>query len=410
MHTQDMRILRDLAKRVKEAGDQSIQEVRREQWQRHNTLEAGKPLIYISPEGSWEELIPQSALQCCDAQSQAIETSLRKTLYYHEIMPDDQPIEAQWIVPKKIDSTGWGIEDKVISSSESRGAWHFDPVIKSEADLKKIQIPRISYDQDATEKEKLRMEELFSGILPVKIKGVGHIGYHLMAQYTKWRGLEEVMMDMYLNPEMLHEAFARLTEAHKDILKQYQELDLLELNNDKTYQSSGGNGYLKNELPASDYAGKVRPKDMWASTESQELAQVGPLQHAEFALTYEKELLEPFGLTGYGCCEDLTMKLDDVLQIPHLRRISISPWSDVHKCAERLQGDYIFSWKPQPAHLVGDFNQAMVRNYLRDGINAAKRNNCILEIILKDTHTCEHHPERFEQWLRIAREEIAHAL
>jgi hypothetical protein len=113
--------------------------------------------------------------------------------------------------------------------------------------------------------------------------------------------------------------------------------------------------------------------------------------------------------SGSGCCEDLTMKLDDVLQIPHLRRISISPWADVHKCAERLQGDYIFSWKPQPAHLVGDFNQTMVRNYLRDGITAAKRNNCIFEIVLKDTHTCEHHPERFEQWLKIAREEIAHA-
>jgi len=27
-----------------------------------------------------------------------------------------------------------------------------------------------------------------------------------------------------------------------------------------------------------------------------------------------------------------------------------------------------------------------------------------MEIILKDTHTCEHHPERFDRWLAIARE------
>jgi len=27
-------------------------------------------------------------------------------------------------------------------------------------------------------------------------------------------------------------------------------------------------------------------------------------------------------------------------------------------------------------------------------------------MILKDTHTCQHHPERFDQWTRIARELI----
>jgi hypothetical protein len=25
-------------------------------------------------------------------------------------------------------------------------------------------------------------------------------------------------------------------------------------------------------------------------------------------------------------------------------------------------------------------------------------------MVLKDTHTCEHHPERFDHWLQIARE------
>ena len=71
---------------------------------------------------------------------------------------------------------------------------------------------------------------------------------------------------------------------------------------------------------------------------------------------YERELLAPFGLTGYGCCEDLTRKLDDVFTIPHLRRISISPFADVDRCAEKLKGAYIYSWKPNPAHLVGEFS------------------------------------------------------
>jgi len=39
-------------------------------------------------------------------------------------------------------------------------------------------------------------------------------------------------------------------------------------------------------------------------------------------------------------------------------------------------------------------------------MDAARRNGCVLEMILKDTHTCENHPERFDQWTRIARELI----
>jgi hypothetical protein len=142
---------------------------------------------------------------------------------------------------------------------------------------------------------------------------------------------------------------------------------------------------------------------MWASAEAQELAGVSPAMHEEFVLQYERPLLAPFGLTGYGCCEDLTAKLDDVFRIPHIRRISISPFADVDACAARLGGDYIFSWKPNPSMLVGRFDSEAVEAYIRHAIDAARANGCVLEMILKDTHTCEHHPERFDEWTRIAR-------
>jgi hypothetical protein len=150
----------------------------------------------------------------------------------------------------------------------------------------------------------------------------------------------------------------------------------------------------------------VRPEDMWASAESQELAQVGPQHHAEFALAYEKRLLAPFGLAGYGCCEDLSRKLDDVFTVPNMRRISISPFADVDVSAEKLRGNYIFSWKPRPMDLVGHFDEDAVRGYIRHTVAVAREHGCPLEMILKDTHTCEHHPERFDRWTRIAREEV----
>jgi hypothetical protein len=123
--------------------------------------------------------------------------------------------------------------------------------------------------------------------------------------------------------------------------------------------------------------------------------------HEEFSLQYERPLLARFGLNGYGCCEDLTHKLDRVFTIPNLRRISISPFANVDACAEKLGGRYIFSWKPNPSHIVGGFDEDFIRQYVGHTLEAAR--GCVLEIILKDTHTCEHDPSRFTRWAHVAR-------
>jgi hypothetical protein len=185
--------------------------------------------------------------------------------------------------------------------------------------------------------------------------------------------------------------------------RQLVEQNLYDLNNDNSYHASGGNGFT-DELPAPGFnPSRVRPCDLWAAAEAQELAQVSPEHHEEFALRYERRLLEPFGLNGYGCCEDLSRKLDFVFTIPRLRRISCSPFADVDLCAEKLKNRYLFSWKPHPSHLVGVFDPKRIGGYLRHTVEVCRAHGCALEMILKDTHTCERHPERFDEWTRIAR-------
>ena len=89
-----------------------------------------------------------------------------------------------------------------------------------------------------------------------------------------------------------------------------------------------------------------------------------------------------------------------MLTIPNIRRISISPWADVEKCAQKLKGDYIFSWKAHPGHLVGDFDIKKIKEYIKKTLDITQ--NCVIEMILKDTHTCENHPERFTEWTKAA--------
>ena len=399
---EDRKILRDLAKRVVEIAELPIMEERRNMWKQHNQLRRVRPMILVFPEGSWRELLPQSALQCQGESARRIEWELRRRIYQYEHIYDDSVIEKKWVVNKVINNTGWGLEPKHKPSSQDTGAWGFDPVIKDYNDLKKLRFPEVKYDEEESMRQLEETQDLFGDILDVQLKGISHISFHLMAIYCELRGLEQVMLDMYENPSMLHEAMAFLEEGHRRLIQQYIDLNLLSLNNDDTYHSSGGVGYT-DELPKPDYnPTRIRPCDMWASAESQEMAQVSPQQHYEFVMQYEKRLLEPFGLNGYGCCEALTNKLDYVFTIPHIRRISISPWADVDKCAEKLGDKYIFSWKPKPTYLVGNFDSEAIREYIKHTLDVTRE--CVIEIILKDTHTCENHPERFTRWTDIAQD------
>ncbi|MCE5277920.1 MAG: hypothetical protein ABFD92_00715 [Planctomycetaceae bacterium] len=400
----DRALVRDLAKRVAEIAAMPIQAQRIKEWKRHNSLDRPRPMILFFPEGSWGELMPWSNIKVTDDRLKGIEYTLRMTIYQHEHFDVDNVVTADFGVGKAVNSTGWGIKPEWTFSKDPRGARTFKPVIHESADLKKITAPVLSYDEKATLDSLAFHQDLFGDILNVRLCGSKHFSFHLMSQYTSLRGLEEVMMDMVLNPGMLHEAMSILEQAHHGVVRQMVEQNLLDLNNDNSYHSSGGNGWT-DELPAKGFtSGRVRPIDVWASAEAQELAQVSPEMHTEFSLQYEKRLLAPFGLNGYGCCEDLTRKMDDVLTIPNIRRISISPWADVDVCAQKIGRKAIFSWKPHPAHLCGHFDEQAIRKYIAHTVEATK--DCCVEMILKDTHTCDNHPERFDRWSQIAREVI----
>jgi hypothetical protein len=403
---QDRMILRDLAKEVAEIASRPNMVQRRQRWVEHNSLRSTEPMMLIFPEGAWEELLPTATLRCGHAQAREIEWNLRSRIYTFNHFQDDTVIEAEWIENAVVQDTGWGLDDIREESSAARGAYRIEPALRQFSDLNKMHFPELVYDEPATQARLTMLSDLFGDILTIRPKGVSRVAYGLTSQYLFLRGETALLMDMVDDPGFIHEVMAFLVEGHRCFLKQLIEANLLSLNNDSTYHSSGGNGYT-DELPRPGFdPQRVRPCDMWASAESQEMQPVSPKMHREFVQRYEKQLLEPFGLTGYGCCEDLSRKLEDVFIIPNIRRISCSPFANVDVCAEKLKGNYIFSWKPQPAHLVGDFDQAHIRGYIKHTLEVTRANYCFLEMILKDTHTVEHHPERMDDWTRIARQLI----
>ena len=404
MESKDRLILRDLARRVAEIGAHPRQAVRREMWKRHNGLQKVKPMVLCFPEGGWSEILPHSVLQCTDDLARHYEWHLRHLIYRWEHLRDDNVIEPWIKVGLVWSTTGWGMEPGYIHSGVARGAWHFDPPMKDPEDLDRLKLPDLIIDEEATQHNFEQIHEAVGDILEVKIHRRIYIWGEasLVRTLAGLRGLDQVMWDMADRPEWVHRAMSFLAEGMSRIFDQIEAYDKLDLCNTDEYVGSGGVAYT-DELPGKGFNGRVRLKDLWGFAEAQEFSRVSPAMHEEFALRYQRPLLERFGLTCYGCCEPVTDRLQYLFKIPNLRRISISPWADLRIAAEGLQDKYIFSWKPNPAQMCGDFDPERIRKGIREALDIAK--GCVFEMILKDTHTVDNDPRRLSTWVRIAQEE-----
>jgi hypothetical protein len=148
-------------------------------------------------------------------------------------------------------------------------------------------------------------------------------------------------------------------------------------------------------------------RDTWGFAESQETVGISPAMFEEFVLPYQLPILELSGLNCYGCCEPLHGRIDAVLKIPRLRRVSVSPWADERIMAEKLAGRFIFSRKPNPTMVCMTWNEEQIRQNLRDTLRMA--GDQPLEFIMKDTHTVQNEPWRLSEWVKLAYEEVEEA-
>ncbi len=397
----DRRILRDLAKRLAEHAAQPRNAKLAELWRRHNRLEKTKPLVLVSPEGAWNEILPVESMEAEDPQWQRLERELRMRIYHAEHFKDDKVVDDVVKVGLVCNRSGWGVEVKHTPSPEHRGAWAFAPVLKEPEDIKKLHFPGLTVDEAATQRDFEEVQELLGDILTVRVSRRGG-GYNPLSFLVNLRGLSQLMLDMCDRPEWVHEVMSFLTEGQSRLFDQAEALGAVELNNGSNGVGSGGLGF-SDELPAEGYQGRPRLRDCWGFSEAQEFSQVSPAMLEEFVLPYQARLAERFGLNCYGCCESLTHKLGGIKKwIPRLRRISISPWTDIRVAAEELQDKYIYSWKPNPSEMIITFDPAHIRRSVAETLEVAK--DCVLEIILKDIHTVQGEPQRLATWVDIAQE------
>lgn len=363
--------------------------------------------MFCHPIFAWDWLVPKSVLQCEDEQARELEYALRMRLYSGEVLRDDQVEDGAYCVPRVIRSCGWGIEPNYIRPEHAHGAYKWDPPIKTERDLERIKIPTAEYDPEATQQSFEYYRELFDDILQVRIHGVAGIGaVGLMDQWTSLRGIDQTYMDLAADPELVHEGMRRLMEGKMAELDSLEEQDLLSLNNTDNNIGSGGSGFT-HELPASDFTGQVRVKDLWGFAEAQTMAPVSPAMYEEFVLQCQAPLLNRFGLAYFGCCEPLHAMIPALKRlIPNLRKVSISCWADKRISAQELGPNYVFECKSDPmTFAASEFDEEAIRKDIRATIALTKEHDCPLEFVSDTVDNIRGEIHRVSRWVQIVREE-----
>ena len=110
---------------------------------------------------------------------------------------------------------------------------------------------------------------------------------------------------------------------------------------------------------------------------------------------------------AYACCEDLTAKIPVLRRLKNLRRIAVSPFADVAKCAEQIGGDYVLSWRPNPSTACSfGVDEDFVRRDLRRVMDVFDENRWVWDITLKDLETTGGDPDAIVRWVAIVRDEL----
>jgi len=398
----DRTLLRDLAKRLAEIAALPVQQEKLELWRRLNRLDPVRPMVMLQ-NATWHETGSEITLQTEGEEARRIEWGLRASLYHWDHMRDDHIYEAKAYCPIIIHCTGMGITADTTQPDHEFGARHYNTVIQDTDSPEMIPMPQVTVDWEATERHCQQLCELYDGILSVEKRGISGYWFAIMDQFIQWRDLDKTFVDMVDRPQWVHAWMDRMTKWYLSLLDQYEELGVLSLNNAVNGIGPGGLG-TTDELPQQDFDGEhVRTCDQWAHATTQIFSEVSPAMHEEFALRYERRFLSRFGLTSYGCCEPLDRKLDIVKTIPNLRRVSMSPWVDPARGAAGLKDESIFSYKPNPAVLgMEGWDEELARNKLGEALEAAR--GCVVEVLMKDLHTCRRQPYRMWEWVDMAME------
>jgi hypothetical protein len=391
--------LRDLAKRQLELAHEPENEARRQRWYRHNALQGEQPVIVFEEDTCWQDFYTP---QCEDPDERFLESQMLQTIRAHECVADDKVIPDTVQIPVRIEGKLLGVDRQRKVAAEGLG-FHDEPVLVNlEEDLGKLSPTVFHFDEAATRRLESRAQDLLGDVLSVRRVNTTNRWHFTPTQHVvSLMGMENMFYAMYDTPEAFHALMRLIIDDMKRLLRWEEKNGLLFANAGNDYMGSGS--FCFNRELAQE--GAVRAVQTWGHMNSQETVSISPDMYAEFIFPYYAEMAREFGLLYYGCCEPTDPIWDSCLStLPNLRKLSISPWCDEEKMAERLAGkNVIYSRKPSPNFLgvTPAFDEEAFTASIQKTVELTR--GCHVEYIFRDIYTLHGNTQKARRAVEIVR-------
>ncbi len=399
MEAWEIQRIRDLASEYMEMATSERQKKATARFQATNDLKIVRPPVLIDSI-PWYQLEGSGELNCITENPtlRNLEHFFLTAKYRWKHFKCDTNFEPFYRVVTAIESSGIGIaaQDTVLKTdSENNIVSHqYNDILEDEAALEQIKIPTFKLRPDLDERRMSYYSQIFGDVMPVKLCGRGYVYHAPWDVITRFRGMTAVLYDFYDRPEYLHairKRFMDITNAELDFVEKHSFVD---------------NSVSDIHCTPAQVSGREGTgwKATWLRGAAQAFGEVSPEMHDEFELAYITEMAQRFAYTYYGCCEPLDNKIDILKKIKNLRKIGVSPWADVESSAEQMGGNYVFSRKPNPAHVAISTDPDVIRKETEETVKACIKYGCPCEFVLKDISTVSHKSENLIIWAKTVSE------
>jgi hypothetical protein len=404
--------LRGLAQKQAEYAALPVMAQRRQMWYDLNDSRPGaRPPVIIETWTFDRDFMPAGTLRCTTEAGRTIERQLLRNVRNHELIDDDKVMpdtyDISWCV--EIDEMGVQIDREQVRDAEGieTGYRFLHPIVDLERDLDMLRPAACRVDRERTMEWQAFVQEAVGDALPVRIRTGTYGSTMLTHRVVELMGMQAYLMATYDSPDAVHRLMGYLRDNALRMMRWAEGEGLLRVNNGN--QDSFGSSYnFTSQLPASDYeGGPARLCDMWGSTNSQETVGLSPRMFHEFCFPYYRDVCAPFGLLYYGCCEPAHPFWEDIRQLPHLKKVSISRWCDQAFMGEALRGsEIVFSRKPDPNYLSVDvrLDETAWAAHIRETLDATQ--GVFVEFIIRDVYTLHGNLGNARRAVEVARREI----
>jgi hypothetical protein len=404
--------LRGLAQKQAEYAALPVMAQRRQMWYDLNDSRPGaRPPVIIETWTFDRDFMPAGTLRCTTEAGRTIERQLLRNVRNHELIDDDKVMpdtyDISWCV--EIDEMGVQIDREQVRDAEGieTGYRFLHPIVDLERDLDMLRPAACRVDRERTMEWQAFVQEAVGDALPVRIRTGTYGSTMLTHRVVELMGMQAYLMATYDSPDAVHRLMGYLRDNALRMMRWAEGEGLLRVNNGN--QDSFGSSYnFTSQLPASDYeGGPARLCDMWGATNSQETVGLSPRMFHEFCFPYYRDVCAPFGLLYYGCCEPAHPFWEDIRQLPHLKKVSISRWCDQAFMGEALRGsEIVFSRKPDPNYLSVDvrLDETAWAAHIRETLDATQ--GVFVEFIIRDVYTLHGNLGNARRAVEVARREI----